>query len=123
MKSRVDDKETSAAMADPTGSARSRTLAVAALGTAAAALAVALFAATAPRSAATLGGLPAQALAGLAMASCTGAVAELPDDEFWKIPLDRCDKAIDDIDVKSGFPNGRYAAAPRVLRCRSIHAQ
>ncbi len=102
MKSR-DDEETRAAMADPTGSARSQTLAIAALGTAAAALAVALFAATAPRTAAALGGSPAQGLAGLAMASCTGAVAESPDDEFWKIPLDRCDKAIDDIDVKSGF--------------------
>jgi hypothetical protein len=37
------------------------------------------------------------------MATCTGAVAESPDDEFWKIPLDQCDKTIDAIDVKSGF--------------------
>ena len=39
----------------------------------------------------------------LAMATCTGAVAESPDDPFWKIPLDKCDKSIDAIDVKAGF--------------------
>ena len=39
---------------------------------------------------------------GLAMATCTGGLAETPDTEFT-IPLDQCDKAIDAIDVQSGF--------------------
>jgi hypothetical protein len=26
-----------------------------------------------------------------------------PDEEFWPIPLNKCDSAIDKIDVKSGF--------------------
>jgi len=37
------------------------------------------------------------------MAACKGTVADSPDEAFWKIPLDLCDKAIDSIDVKSGF--------------------
>jgi hypothetical protein len=37
------------------------------------------------------------------MATCTGAAAESPDDPFWKIPLDKCDKTIDAVDVKAGF--------------------
>jgi hypothetical protein len=93
----------------PSGPAagQTRAIAVAALGTAAAALAVALFAAFAARPSLMASPPPsapgAQPTAPLAMATCTGAVAESPDDEFWKIPLDQCDKAIDAIDVKSGF--------------------
>jgi hypothetical protein len=39
----------------------------------------------------------------LAMANCTGVVKESPDADYWVIPLDKCDDAIDEIDVKSGF--------------------
>jgi hypothetical protein len=86
-------------MATPSGSAaQSPAIALVALGTAVAALAVALYAAFVPRPAPAP---PAQA--SLAMATCTGAVAESPDDPFWKIPLDKCDKSIDSIDVKAGF--------------------
>jgi hypothetical protein len=95
-------------MATPSGSAarQSPTISVAALGTAVAALAVSLYAAFAPRPAPGApqpvpSAPPAQA--SLAMATCTGAVAESADDPFWKIPLDKCDKAIDAIDVKAGF--------------------
>jgi hypothetical protein len=83
-------------MATPSGSAsQSPTLALLALGTSVAALAVALYVAFISR--------PAPAQAPLAMATCTGAVAESPDDPFWKIPLDKCDKSIGAIDVKAGF--------------------
>ena len=37
------------------------------------------------------------------MANCTGVMKESPDDDYWVIPLDKCDNAIDEIDVKSGF--------------------
>jgi hypothetical protein len=39
----------------------------------------------------------------LAMATCSGSVGETPEDSPWTIALDHCDKAIDSIDVKSGF--------------------
>jgi peptidoglycan/LPS O-acetylase OafA/YrhL len=81
---------------------RSPAIAYAALAIAVAALAVALYAAIAPRPAPLVPSAP-PAKPSLAMAACTGAVAESPDDPFWKIPLDRCDKAIDAIDVKAGF--------------------
>jgi hypothetical protein len=86
-------------MATPSGSAaQSPAIALVALGTAVAALAVALYAAFVPRPAPAP---PAQT--SLAMATCTGAVAESPDDPFWKIALDKCDKTIDAIDVKAGL--------------------
>jgi hypothetical protein len=76
-----------------------RTIAIAALAIAVFALAVALRGGlTTGRETGTSPGV-----ASLAMATCTGSVAESPDDEFWKIPLDKCDKAIDAIDVKTGF--------------------
>jgi hypothetical protein len=93
-------------MATPSGSAASQSPAVAlvALGTAVAALAVALYAAFVPRPAPPPPPIPsAPAQASLAMATCTGVAAESPDDPLWKIPLDKCDKAIDAIDVKAGF--------------------
>jgi hypothetical protein len=94
-------------MAAPSGSAASQgpTLALLALGTAVAALAVALYAAFVPRPAPAPPPIPSAppAQASLAMATCTGAVAESPDDPFWKISLDKCDKSIDAIDVKAGF--------------------
>ena len=94
-------------MATPSGSAASRspTIALVALGTAVAALAFALYAAFISRPAPAPPPIPSAppAQASLAMATCTGAVAESPDDPFWKIPLDKCDKSIDAIDVKAGF--------------------
>jgi hypothetical protein len=39
----------------------------------------------------------------LVMASCSGSVDKTPDDWPWTIPLDHCDKAIDDMEVKSAF--------------------
>ncbi|HLW91358.1 MAG TPA: hypothetical protein VKS78_08675 [Roseiarcus sp.] len=39
----------------------------------------------------------------LAMANCSGSVDETPDQSPWTIPLDHCDKTIDDIDIKAGF--------------------
>ena len=39
----------------------------------------------------------------LAMATCSGGVDETPEDSPWTITLDHCDKAIDGMDVKSGF--------------------
>jgi hypothetical protein len=39
----------------------------------------------------------------LAMASCSGSVDATPDNSPWTIPLDHCDKAIDDMEVKSAF--------------------
>ncbi len=92
-------------MSTPPGPAASQSPAVAfaALGIAVAALVVALYAAIAPRPAAPPVPSAPPAEPSLAMAACTGAVAESPDDPFWKIPLDRCDKAIDAIDVKAGF--------------------
>ncbi len=84
-------------MAAPSGPAPSqtRTIAIAALALAAAALAVALLGAMAAR--------PSSATPSLAMATCTGSIAVSPDEEFWKIPLDKCDASIDAIDVKNGF--------------------
>jgi hypothetical protein len=95
-------------MATPSGSAASQspTLALLALGTAVAALAVALYAVFVSRptpAAPTPVPNAPPAESSLAMATCTGAAAESPDDPFWKIPLDKCDKAIDAIDVKAGF--------------------
>ena len=94
-------------MATPSGSAASRspTIALVALGTAVAALAFALYAAFSPRPAPAAPPIPSAppAQASLAMATCTGAAAESPDDPFWKIPLDKCDKTIDAMDVKAGF--------------------
>ena len=81
---------------------QSPAIAYAALGVAVAALAVALYSAIAPRPAPQVPSAP-PAEPSLAMAACTGEVAESPDDPFWKIPLDKCDKAIDAIDVKAGF--------------------
>jgi hypothetical protein len=71
-----------------------RAFAGAALPIASAALAISLFALFAGRT------HPAPALA---MATCSGSVAESPDEEFWQIPLNKCDSAIDTIEVKSGF--------------------
>ncbi len=82
---------------------RTSTIGLVALATAGAALAVALFAAISSRPAPAPGPAASPAQASLAMATCTGAVAESPDHPFWKIELDRCDKAIDGIDVQSGF--------------------
>jgi hypothetical protein len=48
-------------------------------------------------------GAPASASPRLVMATCSGSVGETPEDSPWTIPLDRCDKAIDDMDVKSAF--------------------
>jgi hypothetical protein len=94
-------------MAAPSGSAASQIPAIAflALGTAIAALAVALYAAFISRPAPAAPPVPGatSAQASIVMATCTGAVAESPDDPFWKIPLDKCDKSIDSIDVKAGF--------------------
>ena len=39
----------------------------------------------------------------LVMANCSGSVKETPEDSPWTIPLDHCDKAIDDMDVRSAF--------------------
>ncbi len=91
-------------MSAPPGSAanRSPAIAYAALGVAFTALTVALYAAIAPRSVSPAPSAP-PAEPSLAMAACTGAVAESPDDPIWKIPLDRCDKAIDAINVRAGF--------------------
>ena len=82
---------------------RAPAIGIVALATAGAALAAALFAAISSRPAPAPGPAARPAQASLAMATCTGAVAESPDDPFWKIKLDRCDKAIDAIDVASGF--------------------
>ena len=76
---------------------------LAALGVAVAALAFALYAAIASRPPPPPVPTAPPAEPSLAMAACTGAVAESPDDPLWKIPLDKCDKAIDAIDVKAGF--------------------
>ena len=95
-------------MAAPSGAAASQSPAIAlvALGTAIAALVVAVYAAFMSRPAPAApppvpGATSAQA--SLVMATCRGAVAESPDDPFWKIPLGKCDKSIDTIDVKAGF--------------------
>jgi hypothetical protein len=55
--------------------------------------------------ASTQTGSTAQASASprLVMASCSGSVDKSPDDSPWMIPLDHCDKAIDDMEVKSAF--------------------
>jgi hypothetical protein len=92
-------------MSTPPGSAagQSSGIAYAALAIAVAALAVALYAAMAPRPALPPVPTAPPAEPSLAMAACTGAVAESPDDPFWKIPLNTCDKSIDAIDVKAGF--------------------
>jgi hypothetical protein len=94
-------------MATPSGSAASQgpAIALVALGTAVAALAIALYAAFASRPAPAAPAVPSPppVHVSLAMATCTGAVAESPDDPFWKIALDKCDKSIDAIDVKAGF--------------------
>jgi hypothetical protein len=81
------------------GLSQTRAIALAALAIAVVALAVALRGGlTTGREMGTSPGA-----ASLAMATCTGSLAESPDEEFWKIPLDKCDSAIDSIDVKSGF--------------------
>ena len=68
------------------------------------ALLAALVAATLSRQSATTAvGAGADKGASLAMANCTGVMKESPDDDYWVIPLDKCDNAIDEIDVKSGF--------------------
>jgi hypothetical protein len=94
-------------MAAPSGSAVSQSPAIAlvALGTTIAALAVALYAAFVPRRAPSTPPVPSAppAQISLAMATCTAAIAESPDEPYWKIPLDKCDKSIDSIDVKAGF--------------------
>ena len=69
----------------------------AALPIAGTALAISLYALLAGRSHPATGGPT------LAMATCSGSVAESPDDLFWPIPLDKCDGAIEKIEVKSGF--------------------
>jgi hypothetical protein len=94
-------------MATTSGSSTSQspTIAFVALGIAVAALAVALYAAFVPRPAPSTPPVPSAppAQVSLVMATCTGAAAESPDDPFWKIPLDKCDKTIDAIDVRAGF--------------------
>jgi hypothetical protein len=71
---------------------------------AAVALLAALMAATLLRQPApTAAGPSAVKGASLALANCTGVVKESPDADYWVIPLDKCDNAIDEIDVKSGF--------------------
>ena len=93
-------------MATPSGSAASQspTIAVVALGTAVAALAIALYAAFASRPAPAAPPVPSRRRPSFPRhGDLHGAVAESPDDPFWKIPLDKCDKAIDAIDVKAGF--------------------
>jgi hypothetical protein len=49
------------------------------------------------------GDAPAEIPRSLIMATCSGSVDETPEESPWTIALDRCDKAIDDIDVKSAF--------------------
>jgi hypothetical protein len=95
-------------MATTSGSSTSQspTIAFVALGIAVAALAVAFYVAFISRPAPAVpppvpGATSAQV--SLVMATCTGAAAESPDDPFWKIPLDKCDKTIDAVDVKAGF--------------------
>jgi hypothetical protein len=39
----------------------------------------------------------------LVLATCSGSVDETPDDSPWTIPLDRCDKAIDGMEIKTAF--------------------
>jgi hypothetical protein len=89
----AEDERQSASSLQSAPAAR-RGSARAALPIASAALAISLFALLAGRTHPT----PA-----LAMATCSGSVAESPDEEFWPIPLNKCDSAIDKIDVKSGF--------------------
>ena len=92
-------------MSTPPGPAASQSpaVALAAVGVAVAALVLALYAAIASRPLPPPVPTAPPAEPSLAMAACTGAVAESPDDPLWKIPLDKCDKAIDAIDVKAGF--------------------
>jgi hypothetical protein len=85
------------------GANQTRTIAVAGLAIAAVALTLALRATSVARSSAPTPRGSAAAVAGFVMATCSGSVAESPDEEFWKVPLDKCDSAIDAIDVKSGF--------------------
>jgi hypothetical protein len=46
---------------------------------------------------------PASASPRLTMATCSGSVDETPDDSPWTITLDHCDKAIEDMEVRSAF--------------------
>jgi hypothetical protein len=94
MKAEDDRQGASSARGGP---AARRASAGVALPIASAALAISLFALLAGRTHPATGG-PA-----LAMATCSGSVAESPDEEFWPIPLNKCDSAIDKIEAKSGF--------------------
>jgi hypothetical protein len=66
-------------------------------------VAAALFAGLRSSGRAPADGAPASAGHALGIAACTGEVAESPDHDPFVIALDKCDKAIDDIDVKAGF--------------------
>jgi hypothetical protein len=58
------------------------------------------FVATHAPAARTAAADPPQALI---MATCSGSVDETPDESPWAIPLDRCDKTIDGMEIKSAF--------------------
>jgi hypothetical protein len=94
---KTEDERRSASRVQ-TGPAARRAFSGAALPIAGAALAISLFALLTGRTHTSPQPGPA-----LAMAACSGSVAESPDEEFWRIPLTKCDGAIDKIDVKSGF--------------------